>query len=356
MRTLQDHDATPAPGRGPRPLGACRRRRGRPRPRGARELAGVRREHRPALRGRPPVGRHRQRVERLRVEHGRRDPSAGAASAPGRCVAPPARSPGPTEQRVRRTLGDQRRRGLHVDLSGRVSGSAMVMASTTRRRRAAGARPARPGRRARRRPEVPPSIQAGPPPRSRATRRPPPACRRCPCGRADRASARARPPAPRRGARPRWRLEAAPVALALLDHGSPPRFGRWQRASSVSMASRSRPRSRCDPLEDLFLPVLEAGLDVDREDEGAAPGADAEGDGHREVALVADRDGDRAPCPAARRGAARGRGAARSAGPVGSRTISISRQPTPRTPRPSTLLTASLAAQRPASVSGRSRA
>ncbi len=41
--------------------------------------------------------------------------------------------------------------------------------------------------------------------------------------------------------------------------------------------------------------------------------------------------------------------------PVGSRTISISRQPTPRTPSPRTLLTASLAAQRPARFSGRSR-
>ena len=41
--------------------------------------------------------------------------------------------------------------------------------------------------------------------------------------------------------------------------------------------------------------------------------------------------------------------------PVGSRTTSISRQPTPRTPSPSTLLTASLAAQRPARFSGRLR-
>src|SRR3972149_4066364 len=41
--------------------------------------------------------------------------------------------------------------------------------------------------------------------------------------------------------------------------------------------------------------------------------------------------------------------------PVGRRTISISRQPTPRTPSPSTLLMASLAAQRPAEGSGRCR-
>ena len=41
--------------------------------------------------------------------------------------------------------------------------------------------------------------------------------------------------------------------------------------------------------------------------------------------------------------------------PVGRRSISMSRQPTPRTPRPSTLDTDSLAAQRPAKVSGRWR-
>ena len=41
--------------------------------------------------------------------------------------------------------------------------------------------------------------------------------------------------------------------------------------------------------------------------------------------------------------------------PVGIRSISMSRQPIPRTPSPRTLLTASLAAQRPANVSGRSR-
>src|SRR5688500_6630662 len=41
--------------------------------------------------------------------------------------------------------------------------------------------------------------------------------------------------------------------------------------------------------------------------------------------------------------------------PVGRRWISMSRQPMPRTPRPSTLLTASFAAHRPANVSGRSR-
>ena len=46
----------------------------------------------------------------------------------------------------------------------------------------------------------------------------------------------------------------------------------------------------------------------------------------------------------------------RTAGwPVGRRSISMSRQPMPRTPSPSTLETASLAAQRPAIVSGRSR-
>jgi hypothetical protein len=46
----------------------------------------------------------------------------------------------------------------------------------------------------------------------------------------------------------------------------------------------------------------------------------------------------------------------RTAGcPVGSRSISISFQPIPRTPSPRTLLTASFAAQRPANVSGRSR-
>ena len=41
--------------------------------------------------------------------------------------------------------------------------------------------------------------------------------------------------------------------------------------------------------------------------------------------------------------------------PVGSRSTSMSFQPIPRTPRPSTLDTASFAAQRPANVSGRSR-
>ncbi len=41
--------------------------------------------------------------------------------------------------------------------------------------------------------------------------------------------------------------------------------------------------------------------------------------------------------------------------PVGSRSISISVQPTPRTPSPSTLDTASFAAQRPAKFSGRLR-
>ena len=49
----------------------------------------------------------------------------------------------------------------------------------------------------------------------------------------------------------------------------------------------------------------------------------------------------------------RARSCSRTVGwPVGSRTISISRQPTPRTPRPRTLLTASLAAQRPGEVLG----
>ena len=41
--------------------------------------------------------------------------------------------------------------------------------------------------------------------------------------------------------------------------------------------------------------------------------------------------------------------------PVGRRSISMSRQPIPRTPRPSTFETASLAAHRPAMVSGRPR-
>src|SRR5512135_2742250 len=41
--------------------------------------------------------------------------------------------------------------------------------------------------------------------------------------------------------------------------------------------------------------------------------------------------------------------------PVGRRSISMSRQPIPRTPSPSTFDTASLAAHRPANVSGRSR-
>ena len=41
--------------------------------------------------------------------------------------------------------------------------------------------------------------------------------------------------------------------------------------------------------------------------------------------------------------------------PVGSRSTSMSRQPIPRTPRPSTFDTASLAAQRPAIVPGRPR-
>ena len=41
--------------------------------------------------------------------------------------------------------------------------------------------------------------------------------------------------------------------------------------------------------------------------------------------------------------------------PVGIRSISMSRQPMPRTPSPSTFETASLAAHRPAMVSGRSR-
>jgi hypothetical protein len=109
-----------------------------------------------------------------------------------------------------------------------------------------------------------------------------------------------------------------------------------------------------DAGEDAPLAVVEPLLDVGREEIAPAGGPDAERHRDGVVRLVADRDGD--PAHPELLGAGGARPWRRTRGwPVGSRSISMSRQPMPRTPRPSTFDTASLAAQRPAMVSGRPR-
>ena len=77
---------------------------------------------------------------------------------------------------------------------------------------------------------------------------------------------------------------------------------RWPRRPSPVAPSggadetvdASRSRRSPHPGQDLPLPVVQARLDVHGEHEGAALGPDAERDGHRVVALVADGHGDAA--------------------------------------------------------------
>ena len=73
-------------------------------------------------------------------------------------------------------------------------------------------------------------------------------------------------------------------------------------------------------------------VDVEREDVPAARRPHAERDRHRVLGLVGDRDGDAAHAQLLGAAPRRGRGGTIDGWPVGSRSTSMSFQPTPRTP------------------------
>ena len=140
----------------------------------------------------------------------------------------------------------------------------------------------------------------------------------------------------------RRRLVAAPEP----DRAGQPSRAPARPSASAAPASLVERAQPLHPGQEPPLAIVEPVLDVGREDVAAAGGPDAERDRDRVVGLVGDRDRD----PGHPELLARGRAARpwrRTAGwPVGSRSISMSRQPMPRTPSPRTLLTGLL--RRPA--------
>ena len=181
---------------------------------------------------------------------------------------------------------------------------------------------------------------------------------------AERALVAARRPLRQRARRrPRRRGSATPGTSAARRR-RPDSAGRPGSAArpkpTGTLRHRAAPRSAelaqpLDPGEDPPLAIVQPLLDVGREDESAPPAVrtpNAIATAYSASWLIETAIRPMPSCSA--RAAARPW--RRTAGwPVGSRSISMSRQPMPRTPRPRTFDTASLAAHRPAIVSGRSR-
>ena len=177
--------------------------------------------------------------------------------------------------------------------------------------------------------------------RSRASRRRRAACRRCPCARGRVEPAGAPPRSGRRAAR------GQASAAGPRTGGGPRRLERGRLAREGPQAVH--PPAAAPPRARRGARRCPAGRRSGRR-RVRTPNAIASAYSRSWVMLTATRS---MPSWSARAAA---RPWSRTAGcPVGSRSISMSRQPMPRTPRPSTLLTASLAAQRPAKVSGRPR-
>ena len=328
-----------------------------------RELAGMGRQHaRPegarstTRRASPSSAAPRRRGPAAAARARRRGPRGACARA--RSSRGPGRRPGPSDDRVVIVVEDPGDRRLRVDLLDVVLGQGHRRRLDDLRREQ---RLERLGNGERDEPGAGPT--RGPADEQRRARvveragdrRGP--CRTCPCGRAAAAPAAA----PRRPGRPssgrRMRRRPRPSACAScrpkpsgrsLSHRRParppPRPGlRRDSARSRSIRARMR-RSRSSSRSS-----MSSGKTY-RPPAVRIPNAIATA---YSASWLIDTAMRSMPSCSARRSA---RPWSRTEGwPVGRRWISISVQPMPRTPSPSTLLTASLAAHRPAKFSGRSR-